>query len=163
MSKGLRMLVSGKACGCVSLGMWGVGCWAETGETADAPEWNMRDGRTEVTLDFDPSGSVFVVFRRPAGDAKGSSRRKRQETVHEQSVAGCWELAFPSGWDAPEKLRLDSLCSWTDVPDDGVRYFSGTATYSTRVTLDRTVGAGTDYVPNSNSQQSSSPGFRILH
>ncbi|MBR3222681.1 MAG: hypothetical protein IKF72_10670 [Kiritimatiellae bacterium] len=114
----------------------------ETGETADAPKWRMRDGRTEVTLDFEPSGSTFVVLRRPAGDANGSSRRKLQETVHEQPVAGGWEIAFPSGWGAPEKLRLDSLCSWTDVPDDGVRYFSGTATYSRHVTLDRAVGPG---------------------
>ena len=28
------------------------------------------------------------------------------------------------------------------MPDDGVRYFSGTATYSRRVTLDKAIGAG---------------------
>ena len=65
----------------------------------------------------------------------------RQETVHEQPVTGGWELAFPSGWGAPEKLHLDSLRSWTEVPDDGVRYFSGTATYSKRIFLDRAIGA----------------------
>ena len=101
----------------------------ETGETADAPEWSIRDGRTEVTLDFDPSGSVFVVFRRPAKDVMGASRRTRQKTLQEQALTGGWDVTFPSGWGAPEKLHLDRLCSWTDVPDDGVKYFSGTATY----------------------------------
>ena len=114
----------------------------ETGEMADAPEWSLRDGRTEVTLDFDPSGSVFVVFRRSAGAVKEVSRHKRQETVHKQSVTGGWELAFPSGWGAPEELHLDSLRSWTEIPDDGVRYFSGTATYSKRIFLDRAMGVG---------------------
>jgi len=30
---------------------------------------------------------------------------------------------------APDKVLLDKLISWTDHPDAGVRYFSGTATY----------------------------------
>jgi len=114
----------------------------ETGEIADASEWNIRDGRTCVTLDFEPSGSTFVVFRRPADDAKGASRRMRQETLHEQPVAGGWELAFPSGWGAPAKLHLDALRSWTEIPDDGAKYFSGTATYANRVSLARAIGAG---------------------
>ena len=101
----------------------------ETGETADAPEWSSQFGRTDVTLDFDPSGSVFVVFRRPAKGITGVSRPMRRKTVQEQSVTGDWEVAFPPGWGAPENLHLDSLRSWTEVPDDGVKYFSGTATY----------------------------------
>jgi hypothetical protein len=41
-----------------------------------------------------------------------------------------WKLAFPKGWGAPESLLLEGLISWTDSPDPGVRYFSGTASYS---------------------------------
>ena len=114
----------------------------ETGATADAPEWSFQDGRTDMTIDFEPSGSVFVVFRRPAGESTGASRRTRRETVHEQVVSGDWTLSFPFGWGAPESMRLASLCSWTDVSDDGVKYFSGTATYSKRLPLDRAIGAG---------------------
>ena len=113
----------------------------ETGEMADAAEWSIRDGRTGVTIDFEPSGSVFVVFRRPANGAACASRRMRQEVLHEQRVTGGWDVAFPSGWGAPEKVHLDSLCSWTEVPDDGVRFFSGAATYSRRVSLDKVLGA----------------------
>ena len=39
---------------------------AETGAIGPAPLWREADGRTEVTLAFKPSGSSFVVFRRPA-------------------------------------------------------------------------------------------------
>ena len=114
----------------------------ETGEVADAGEWSISDGRTGVTLDFEPSGSVFVVFRRPANGVACASRRTVHEVAHEQRVVGGWDVVFPSGWGAPESLHLDSLCSWTDVPDDGVRHFSGAATYSKRVSLDRVPGAG---------------------
>jgi hypothetical protein len=45
------------------------------------------------------------------------------------TVDGPWQLEFPSGWGAPEKVTLEKLISWPEHPDTGVRYFSGTATY----------------------------------
>jgi hypothetical protein len=44
-------------------------------------------------------------------------------------IGGPWTLRFPPGWGAPASVRLDSLISWTDHSDVGVRYFSGTAEY----------------------------------
>ncbi|HKW30884.1 MAG TPA: glycosyl hydrolase, partial [Verrucomicrobiae bacterium] len=38
----------------------------DTGVIEPAPVWNEPDGRTTVQLDFDPAGSVFVIFRRAA-------------------------------------------------------------------------------------------------
>jgi hypothetical protein len=35
----------------------------ETGATEPAAIWNAKDGLTKVRLNFDPSGSVFVIFR----------------------------------------------------------------------------------------------------
>jgi len=45
------------------------------------------------------------------------------------SINGPWSLNFPPNWGAPPSVALDKLISWTDSTDDGVRYFSGTATY----------------------------------
>ena len=39
---------------------------AETGKICDAPVWREENGRTVVRLDFRPSGSAFVVFRKPS-------------------------------------------------------------------------------------------------
>jgi hypothetical protein len=44
-------------------------------------------------------------------------------------IGGPWELGFPKGWGAPEHVTLERLISWTDHPNPGVKYFSGTATY----------------------------------
>lgn len=38
----------------------------DTGRIDPAPVWREEDGRTIVPLTFDPTGSVFVVFRKPA-------------------------------------------------------------------------------------------------
>ena len=45
-------------------------------------------------------------------------------------IRGPWEISFPPKWGAPEKIQLDQLASWTDSTNSGVKYFSGTTTYT---------------------------------
>jgi (4-O-methyl)-D-glucuronate---lignin esterase len=42
---------------------------------------------------------------------------------------GSWEVRFPPGWGAPERVTFEHLQSWPENSDPGVKYFSGTATY----------------------------------
>jgi hypothetical protein len=39
-------------------------------------------------------------------------------------------VSFPPNWGSPTEIHLDNLTSWTASSDDGVKYFSGTATYA---------------------------------
>jgi len=50
-------------------------------------------------------------------------------------VSGPWELNFPPNWGAPAQVTLPELISWTDHPDIGVKYFSGTATYVKEIVI----------------------------
>ena len=50
-------------------------------------------------------------------------------------LTGPWELTFPPNRGAPPSVTLDKLVWWPDHPDDGVKYFSGTATYRTSVAI----------------------------
>ena len=86
------------------------------------------DGRTTVPLHLEPWGTVFVVFRKPA---KSSSRTlaKISDSVI-ATVEGPWDLSFQEDHGAPAKITLDKLASWSDSADEGVKYFSGTGTYS---------------------------------
>jgi len=52
-----------------------------------------------------------------------------------QEVKGAWQVRFTPGWGAPESSRFESLQSWTESADPGIRYYSGTATYSTDVDI----------------------------
>ena len=65
----------------------------------------------------------------------GSQKRLSVATVDSLAVTGAWTLRFPAGWGAPEQVAVPVLASWTSFSDPGVRYFSGTATYRTTVTL----------------------------
>jgi hypothetical protein len=46
-------------------------------------------------------------------------------------LQGPWTVAFPPRKQAPEQISLPKLMSWTESDHDGVKYFSGTATYTT--------------------------------
>jgi hypothetical protein len=52
------------------------------------------------------------------------------------TLKGSWDLSFPAGWGAPEKVTLPALISWPQHEQEGVRYFSGTATYVQEFELD---------------------------
>lgn len=43
---------------------------SDTGVMEPAPIWEEQDGRTKVRLDFEPAGSVFVIFHHPAKGAE---------------------------------------------------------------------------------------------
>lgn len=83
------------------------------------------------------SGQVKLRARR-AGEyawtlASGSVHQEKVEAVPaEVSVPGPWQLTFPPHLGAPESVSLTNLISWTESPDEGVKYFSGMASYHTK-------------------------------
>ena len=44
-------------------------------------------------------------------------------------IEGPWEVRFPYGWGAPPSKIFSTLISWTEDPEEGIKYFSGIATY----------------------------------
>ncbi|MEA3188597.1 MAG: (4-O-methyl)-D-glucuronate---lignin esterase [Chthoniobacter sp.] len=112
---------------------------ADTGVMEPAPHWQKSDdGRTTVLLNLDPVGSVFVVFRQPTDSAGTGLQKPPTPVIATLKVEGSWELRFPSGWGAPDKVSLEKLASWTDNENAGVKYFSGTATYEKEIEVPAT-------------------------
>jgi hypothetical protein len=100
---------------------------ADTGKMEPAP-YKIEDGRTTVPLQLEPWGTILVMFRKPA---KGSSRTLPQTTENAvATVSGPWEVTFQPDRGAPPKITMDSLSSWSDSSDEGVKYFSGQDTYT---------------------------------
>jgi hypothetical protein len=99
----------------------------DTGDVEPA-EYQIENGRTRVPLRLDPWGSVFVVFRKPA--ATPSRTLPHPVRTEVGTISGAWQINFPANWGAPPQVKMDKLVSWTNYPDDGVKYFSGTATYT---------------------------------
>ena len=95
--------------------------------------WNEKDGRTVVHVSLRPSGSLFVVFRSRGAEDLPVEGVLAERTV--QRISGPWRLSFPPGWDASERVVLTNLISWTELPNDADRHFSGTAAYDTHFTV----------------------------
>jgi hypothetical protein len=79
-------------------------------------------------LHLDPYGSVFVVFRRKA--LSPLRTLPCSATALLGRVRGPWQVSFPPNWGAPPQVRFDNLISWTQFPNEGVKYFAGTAVYT---------------------------------
>jgi hypothetical protein len=155
---------------------------AETGEISKALVYKFEKEGTRVSLSLPPQGSIFVVFRQPAGEdhitlvekdgqqifpvlptqsgivdnakivlsnvknqpvlltsgegsytirrAGGQSQKLNVQKLHDNiELSGPWEIKFPAGWGAPASKVFPKLISWTEDDNEGIKYFSGIATY----------------------------------
>jgi hypothetical protein len=101
-----------------------------TGETRPAEAFKQAGGRTTLPLEFAPYGSFFVIFRQPmAQDAHGTATRNFPVYKNDQELSGPWTVSFDPKWGGPAKAEFAELVSWTRRTEEGVRYYSGTATY----------------------------------
>ena len=100
----------------------------ETGRMEPA-SYRQQNGRTTVPLRLNADDAVFVVFRKTTN----SPSRDVPSPVRAQLAAleGPWTVSFQGGRGAPATATFSALSSWSEHSDPGVKYFSGTATYTT--------------------------------
>ena len=87
--------------------------------------------RTAVSLHLAPWETVFVVFRRPSSGP--SATRAASVQTELGAIDGPWTVAFQSGRGAPASAKFATLTSWAESSDPGIKYFSGTASYTSTV------------------------------
>jgi len=76
------------------------------------------------------------VFRKPAAAHQTAAGKNWLEFKPVQEIAGPWEVQFDPKWGGPAKpVTFEKLEDWSKRPDDGIRYYSGTAVYRTTFTL----------------------------
>jgi hypothetical protein len=111
--------------------------WPDTGRTKPATAYEMKDGCTSLPLRFDPSGSMFVVFRKEVRGQKSElAARNWLEFKPVQELTGPWEVSFDPKWGGPAKpVTFQKLEDWSQHADPAIRYYSGTATYRTTFNL----------------------------
>ncbi|MGQ9591157.1 MAG: glycosyl hydrolase, partial [Planctomycetota bacterium] len=101
---------------------------AVTGEVRDAEEFSDDGLRTAVPLVLAPRGSVFVLFRRPAAAREGRGRNFPDLRPYGE-IPGPWIVSFDPKLGGPERAVFERLEDWTQRPEEGIRFYSGTATY----------------------------------
>lgn len=104
--------------------------WPHDGSRTACPDWKSIDGGlTELPIQLGPLGSVFVVFRKNADTSLSPLAIDTFDPSASQALDGPWKVEFPEGWGAPPEVEFPQLQCWTEHPDEGIRLFSGIATY----------------------------------
>lgn len=73
-----------------------------------------------------------VSYKTSVGAAKTATVAKVPKPIE---LSGPWAVTFPKNTGAPAKATFSKLISWTESDDEGIKYFSGTATYKNQFTL----------------------------
>ena len=112
---------------------------AVTGERRFGTDYASKDGVTTLPLALPPAGSLFVIFRAPAATHPATGAPNFPALTPVATLAGPWRVAFDPKWGGPAAAEFAALTDWTRRPEEGIRHYSGTATY--RQTFDAPAGA----------------------
>ncbi|MGC4048416.1 MAG: glycosyl hydrolase [Paludibaculum sp.] len=101
--------------------------WHAEDGRVEPVSYRAENGRTIVPLRLEGNGSVFVVFRLPASTPAFQVAAQTEAKLG--ALEGPWTVQFAPNLGAPDSATFSRLASWSENPDEGVKYFSGTATY----------------------------------
>jgi len=111
------------------------------GKRRSLPQYKSGKGLTTIPMEFAPRESFFVVFPRGGSPERGKSIASSVNFPLAAAVAtlkGPWEVSFAPKWGGPGKVTFDALQDWTQRKEEGIKYYSGIATY--RKSFDRPKG-----------------------
>jgi acetyl esterase/lipase len=101
-----------------------------TGDVRNADAFEQSDGRMIVPLQFDPYGSLLVVFRKEIpGTQQGTTDTNFPMMKTIQKITGPWQVVFDPEWGGPASVQFDRLIDWSKHDNPGIRYYSGKAVY----------------------------------
>ena len=89
-------------------------------------------GKSDETNAIDISrGEILQSGNYDFKTADGKSRELNVTLPAVQELVRSWEVAFDPQWGGPAKVTFDKLEDWSKRPEDGIKYYSGTAVYRT--------------------------------
>jgi len=112
---------------------------AVTGKARQANAYRQANTCTTLSLDLDAFGSYFIVFRKSVPlDARGKAAGNFFKILEISELKGPWTATFDTAWGGPAKAVFPALISWTKRPEEGIKYYSGKATYKKTFDLGQT-------------------------
>ena len=108
-----------------------------TGVIRKLPAFRQEEKTTVVPMKLDKNECVFVVFREKGEPSATTLEANYPAPLRTQEATGEWNVTFESAFKTPSPVRMATLDNLSDNANDSIRYFSGTATYTTSVSLDR--------------------------
>jgi len=108
-----------------------------TGHTRPVVAYTQDNGIITMPVLFAPYGAWFVVFRKAIPvEQQGTASTNFPEIRSVDTLQGSWQVQFDERWGGPASVEFPALSSWTERPEDGIRYYSGAAVYRKEFTVD---------------------------
>jgi len=108
----------------------------ETG-AIETVSYSTNKTQTKVSLHLEPNDAQFIVFRKKAAQPVFQQSKPTEREL--SGISDAWKVCFQPNRGAPAEMVFDKLTSWSENANKGVKYFSGTASYT------QTIQASTDW------------------
>jgi hypothetical protein len=107
------------------------------GESRRLPDFKNQDRQIRIPLQFAPYQSYFVVFSQKgrAASVQASEKSNFPERKVLAELNGPWAVSFDPKWGGPQSALFPQLEDWTKNQTEGIKYYSGTATYHRTIHL----------------------------
>lgn len=119
----------------------------EYGTVSDAATSLLADGTSAVDISLGPQEAIFVVFRDGNDSAHIRYDAFNSKSSEDVPVGKAWKVKFSDSGQCAEQVKLSNLVSWSESSNPQIKYYSGTATYSTMLNLsESTLSSGDAFV-----------------
>jgi hypothetical protein len=102
---------------------------AVTGSFRSLSQFKKQGGQTTISLHLDAYQSYFVVFAKDVKAVQASAKKNFVTPAIVTTLTGAWNVSFDPKWGGPKNIVFDELTDWTLRPEEGIKYYSGIATY----------------------------------
>ncbi len=93
-----------------------------------SPKFTAISGTLPPLFEYTPEG--INILQEGTFTLEGSKQSLSvQNKIETKTIDGFWNVEFAKGWGAPEETTFPKLISWAESPMEGIKYYSGTATY----------------------------------
>jgi hypothetical protein len=117
-----------------------------TGQIKQQVTFTESNGQIEIPLRFAPFGSIFIIFTNEKLKTFINNIANYTDYLPVMTIPGPWQVQFNPKWGAPEKVIFENLTSWTQHSDQGIKYYSGKATYSTNFDFEGKIDHRKEYL-----------------
>jgi hypothetical protein len=109
------------------------------GDQLQLNNFEVKNGRTLISVYLEPNQSLFVVFRKRVT----AQPNIEATTLTVDTLSNAWTVHFDSKAGGPDQpVVFEQLKDWSTDTDNRIRYFSGTAAYTSNFTLNKPINKG---------------------
>lgn len=108
---------------------------ATTGNMRFLPQYKKEENFISVPITMEPAQSGYIVFSKTEKEPEQNLKNFGTASVIKK-IENDWEVHFENEKTGIDKtIEMGSLTDWTKIEDQELKYFSGTATYTTSFKL----------------------------